>query len=194
MRPVVYYVAATADGMIAQGDGSFDRFPMDDEYLAALLAEFPETLPAHMRQASPRREDNRHFDAVLMGRNTYEVGLKVGVASPYPTLDQYVFSTTMDRSPHADVTLVRTSATDAVRELKRERGKAIWLCGGAQLASTLLSAGLVDEVLLKLNPVLFGSGIPLVGEGIDPTRLRLLDTFVHPSGHVRLHYRVENRG
>jgi hypothetical protein len=39
---------------------------------------------------------------------------------------------------------------------------------------------------------MFGSGIPLVGRGIDRTRLRWKDTFVHPSGHVRLHYAVLN--
>ena len=191
MRPVVYYVAVTADGHIARDDGSFDAFPMDEEYLGALLAEFPETFPAQMRPDPAGREDNRHFDAVLMGRNTYEVGLAAGIASPYPTLDQYVFSTKMDTAPHPDVTLVRDSATDAVARLKRDTGKAIWLCGGAQLASTLLSAGLVDEIVLKLNPVLFGSGIPLLRRGIDPTRLRLLDSCTYPSGHVRLHYRID---
>jgi dihydrofolate reductase len=88
---------------------------------------------------------------------------------------------------------IADSVVDAVTGSKRCPGKAIWLCSGARLASTLFSAGFVDEVVLKLNPVLFGSGIPLVGRGIDPTtRLHLLDTFVHPSGHVRLHYRVEN--
>ena len=97
----------------------------------------------------------------------------------------------MESSPHPEVTLVRDSPVDAVARLKREPGKAIWLCGGAQLASSLLSAGLVDEIVLKLNPVVFGSGIPLLGRGVDPTRLRLLDTFVYPTGHVRLHYRIE---
>ena len=193
MRHVVYYVAATLDGYIALADGSFDAFPADDEYLSALLAEFPETFPAHLRPGPATRAENRHFDAVLMGRNTYEIGLRAGVASPYPTLDQYVVSRTMSRSPHPDVTLVTGSAADAVSRLKRDSGKAIWLCGGAQLASTLFAEGLVDEIVVKLNPVLFGSGIPMVGSGIDPTRLALEDTFVHPSGHVRLHYKVEKR-
>jgi hypothetical protein len=45
-------------------------------------------------------------------------------------------------------------------------------------------------MVLKMNPVMFGSGIPLMGRGFDRTRLRLKDTVVHPSGHVRLHYEV----
>ena len=191
MRPVVYFVAATVDGYIAEPDGSFARFPMDEGYLAALLTEVPETFPVHLRPEGATRAHNRHFDAVLMGRKTYEVGLLAGIPSPYPTLDQYVFSGTMTSSPHADVTLLRDSVVDAVARLKRQAGKGIWLCGGAQLASTLFAAGLVDEIVLKLNPVLFGSGIPLVGRGIEAMRLHLLDVFVHPSGHARLHYRVE---
>jgi dihydrofolate reductase len=140
VRSVVYYVAATVDGYIARPDGSFDDFPMDEEYLGALLAEYPETFPGHVRPAGATREDNRHFDAVLMGRTTYEVGLRVGVSSPYPTLDQYLFSTTMTASPDPAVTLVRDSVVDAVSHLKRGPGKSIWLCGGAQLAATLFAA------------------------------------------------------
>jgi dihydrofolate reductase len=66
------------------------------------------------------------------------------------------------------VTLVRDSVLDAVAELAHRPGKAFWLCGGARLASTLFSAGLVDEVGLKLNPVLFGSGIPFLGRVSTP--------------------------
>jgi dihydrofolate reductase len=190
VRSLVYYVAGTLDGYIAHTDGSFGGFPVDDEFLAALLAEFPETFPASFRPGTPTRAENRHFDAVLMGRKTYEVGLQAGITSPYPTLDQYVFSTTMTESPDPDVTLVLGDPAEAVSRLKRQDGKAVWLCGGARLASTLFAAGLVDEVVVKLNPVLFGSGIPLVDRGFDPTRLRLEDTVVHPSGHVRLHYHV----
>ncbi|QDV35555.1 dihydrofolate reductase family protein [Tautonia plasticadhaerens] len=54
MRRLVYYVASTLDGFIAHEDGSFGGFAWDDE----LVAEFRESLDS--------------FDAVLMGRKTYE--------------------------------------------------------------------------------------------------------------------------
>jgi dihydrofolate reductase len=188
MRRLVYLVASSADGFIAQADGSFDGFPWDEAYLAALFDSFPETFPAHVRTDHPRRE-NRYFGAVLMGRKTYEVGLRLGFASPYPTLEQYVFSRTL-LDPHPDVTLVHGDATAFVSALKDRDGDPIWLCGGAELAAQLFAAGLVDAIILKLNPVLFGEGIPLLGRLERPVGLTLTETFAYPSGHVRLHYEV----
>ena len=187
-RPVVYFVAITLDGFIAQEDGSFDGFPWDEEYGADLFASFPETIPVHVRGDGHDRSENRWFDAVLMGRETYEVGRREGISSPYPTLDQYVFSSTMSSPPHQAVTLVRDRATDVVSALKSESGKGIWLCGGAHLASALLSAGLIDELILKVNPVVFGRGVPLFREPVTPVRWTLSDSKPFPSGHVRLHY------
>jgi hypothetical protein len=51
--------------------------------------------------------------------------------------------------------------------LKAEAGKDIYLCGGADLATELFKKGLLDEVILKLNPVLLGSGIPLLTAWAD---------------------------
>jgi dihydrofolate reductase len=189
MRDLVYYVASTLDGFIARSDGSFADFPWDNEFGAALLADFPETFPAHLRPPASAAE-NRVFDTVLMGRATYEVGLKEGISNPYPTLRQHVFSRSMDRSPDENVTLVRTGAVEAVRELKREPGRDIWLCGGATLANALFSAGLVDRMIVKLNPVVFGSGIPLLGQGIEPIQLELTHSRSFSSGHLLLHYRL----
>jgi len=194
LRPLVYFVATTLDGFIAREDGSFSDFPWDDEYGAELFAAFPETIPAHIRGEGHARSENRWFDAVLMGRDTYEVGAREGLLSPYPTLDQYVISGSMEESPHPDVTLVREDVPARVAALKQEAGKAIWLCGGATLATSLLRAGLIDQLILKLNPVVFGRGIPLFREAPAPFRLALTDSKAFASGHVRLHYEVRHAG
>jgi dihydrofolate reductase len=190
MRALVYYVAATLDGYIAHEDGSFGGFPWDDAFGAALLAAFPETFPAPMRGDGATRAGNKHFDAVLMGRKTYEVGLREGLTSPYSTLDQYVFSRTLQESPDAAVTLVAEDAAEVVRRLKQGPGKDIWLCGGADLASTLLEAGLLDRMIVKLNPVLFGAGIPLFAGAVPQTALALTGSTNYDSGHVILHYDI----
>ena len=190
MRDLIYYVAATLDGYIAHPDGSFDGFPWDEDFGRAIFTAFPETMPVPMRQGDATRADNKWFDAVLMGRKTYEVGLNAGITSPYPMLDQYVFSRTMAQSPDAAVELIADDAIGLVNALKQQPGKAIWLCGGAQLASTLGGAGLIDKVIVKLNPVLFGDGIPLFAGGIETTALTLTNTERFASGHLILHYDV----
>jgi dihydrofolate reductase len=47
-----------------------------------------------------------------------------------------------------------------VRELKRRPGQDLWRCGGAQLAGALLPE--IDELVLKVNPLLAGDGIRLL--------------------------------
>ncbi len=157
------------------------------------MESFPETIPAHLRHAMGARVGNKWFDDVLMGRKTYEVGLKEGITNPYPTMRQYVFSRTMKESPDEHVELVSENAVELVSALKQETGKAIWLCGGADLAATLFAQGLIDKIILKLNPVLFGKGIPLFSGLVKVANLELTDSKIYSSGHVLLHYRVKHR-
>lgn len=187
MRNLVYYVATTLDGFIARSDGTFGEFPWDEEFGSYLLESFPETFPAHLR---PAEGANQRFDAVLMGRATYEVGLREGVTSPYPTLDQYLFSRTLEQSPDESVTLVGDGAVERVRELKEMEGRSIWLCGGSVLAGDLFAAGLVDELILKVNPVVFGEGKPMFGQPVAAGRLALRDLKRFGSGHVLANYTV----
>lgn len=192
MRKLIYYVASTVDGFIAHKDGSLDGFPWDDEFVADLFELFPETIPAHLKEAKGTPAENKWFDVVLMGRKTYEVGLKEVITNPYPSLKQFLFSRTMTKAPDDQVELVSKNAVDLVRNLKQESGKAIWLCGGADLAKMLFEAGLIDTIILKLNPVLFGSGIPLFSGVIKPTNLELTDSKIYGNGVVLLYYRVQN--
>ena len=189
MRELKYYVACTVDGFIAREDGSFDCFLAGGEHFADLLRSFPETIPGHLREALGVTAGNLLFDAVLMGRKTYEVGLKVGVTNPYPTMRQYLFSRAMTESPDENVELVSGDAVARVRRLKQEEGKDIWLCGGGELAATLFPE--IDEIILKVNPVLIGSGIPLFSGVVRKTDLELADSKVYGNGFMLVRYRLK---
>jgi dihydrofolate reductase len=189
VRELVYYVAATLDGFIAREDGSFDDFPWDDDFVASLRELYPETFPAPMRPTATRAE-NRRFDTVLMGRHTYEVGLRQGLTNPYPTLDQFVFSHTMRESPDPAVTLISDDGLPRVAEMKEQSGLAIWICGGSSLATALFSAGLIDSLVVKLNPIVFGAGIPLFGQPLPKGALLLDSSRAYGGGHVLLEYSV----
>ena len=197
MRTLTYYVASSVDGFIAHEDGSWGGFLTEGEHLVDLFAAFPETIPDHLRDVLPDplrqalgpRGLTKRFDTVLMGRATYEAGLNLGVTSPYPILKQYVFSRTMTESPDAQVALVSEDAVAVVRALKQEAGQGIWLCGGGRLAATLFSE--IDELIIKLNPVLLGAGIPLFAGAVEQTALELTDRTVYDNGFVLLHYRLK---
>ena len=188
MRKLIYYVACSVDRFIARTDGSFDFFLTEGAHLADLVDSFPETVPGHLRAALGVTRVNQRFGAVLMGRATYEVGLREGVTSPYPHLQQYVFSRSMKESLSPEVELVSEDALTAVKELKREPGKDIWLCGGAQLAATLFSQ--IDELILKVNPILLGKGIPLFAGSINETALEFSECKSYSNGFMLVQYRL----
>jgi dihydrofolate reductase len=191
MRKLIYYIACSADGFIARQDGGFDYFLTEGPHMADLAEELPETIPQHVRSAlGMPRAQNRVFDVVLMGRATFEVGLPHGVTNPYPTLRQLVFSRTMGAAPHPDVELASGDPLARVKELKSEIGRDIWLCGGSALAATLAPA--IDELILKVHPVIIGAGIPLFAGPVPTTRLTLIGTKHYANGFVRQHYRAQS--
>ncbi|MFF5171862.1 dihydrofolate reductase family protein [Micromonospora sp. NPDC000089] len=186
MRKLVYYVASTLDGFIAAPDGSADFFPLEPDVAEHLVARWPQAFPtvAHERFGIDRPEGR--FDAVVMGRRTYDPALRIGVTSPYRHLRQYVFSRTLPPADHPDVEIVDADPVPFVRDLKRRPGRDIWLCGGGALAGDLLPE--VDELVLKLNPIVVGEGVPLAARGFDPHRFRMVETHPFASGVVILHY------
>ncbi len=160
MRKLIYFVGVSADGWIAADDGSADGFPLDPEVLGRIFTEYPETCPAHLRDALGVTDDPRHFDTVVMGYRTHAPALEAGLTSAYPHLLQYVVTHRRDLPPDPRLTVVHDDPVALVRDLKAQDGLDIWLCGGANLAGQLVDE--VDELHLKVYPVIFGSGVPLV--------------------------------
>lgn len=180
MRELVYYVAVSLDGFIAGPAGETDAFPIEGDHMRTLLGEYSETLPVHVAEALGIPLTSGRFDTVIMGRKTLAPALEIGVTSPYPHLRQVV-ATHRPQGLSVDLD-VTDDPLGTVRDLKTAPGADLWLCGGGQLAGSLLPE--IDRLILKRNPVVFGSGIPLVGESsyapssFDLTRTRAFDSGV----------------
>ena len=163
MRKLVYYVAVTLDGFIAGPQGGdpsgAEFFPMTPDLIEFIVANFPETLPGPARDAMGITGAGRVFDTVIEGRASYELGLAVGMDDAYPHLRHLVVSSTLGERTDLPVEVVSDDPLARVRELKAEDGLDIWLVGGGTLAHALLPE--IDRVVLKVNPSVIGSGIPL---------------------------------
>ncbi len=191
MRKLTYLIAASIDGFIAGPDGGDPTdvlFPVEGDHMEDLTALYPEIIPTHVREALGIDPANIGFDTVLEGRHAYEIGIDAGISNAYRHLRHYVFSTSMAQIPDPTVDLVTDNAVEKVRELKAEQsGLGIWLCGGGTLAWTLRAE--IDELVVKLNPVVAGSGIALFAGGFDPMRFQLHESKSYESGLIVASYR-----
>jgi dihydrofolate reductase len=187
VRKLTYFIAVSVDGFIAGPGGEIDMYPGPEEYMAHLFGEYPDTLPTHGRAAMGIDDaPNKRFDTIIMGRTTYEPALSIGIGNPYAHLRQLVVSTTLAQTDHPDVEIVSADPVSRVRELKAEDGLGIYLAGGATLAGALF--GEIDELIVKLYPIMLGTGVPMVSGRFDPTLLRRAEVTTFDSGHVILRY------
>ncbi|MEV4003984.1 dihydrofolate reductase family protein [Actinomadura sp. NPDC049753] len=192
MRKLVYYIATTLDGFIAGPDGADPTgpngfWPLPADYIQHIAAHYPETLPGPARTALSVTAEGTHFDTVLEGRRSYQIGLEAGVTDAFPHLRHLVFSRTLTESPDPAVELA-TDPVQTVSDLKRQNGKDIWLLGGAELAGALYSQ--IDQLILKVGALSLGTGIPLFSRSadFDPRTWQLTDHIVLDSGAMFLTY------
>jgi dihydrofolate reductase len=142
------------------------------------------------------------LDVALYGRKLYEVMSFWDKAEEQPDLPDYmrdfartytstpkvVFSTTLDAvGPNSR--LVREGAVEEVTHLKSAEGGPLGIAG-ANLASTMIREGLVDEYRLIVHPVVLGGGKPFFPPSVPIAELKLLETKTFPAGHVYLRYQA----
>jgi dihydrofolate reductase len=175
MRKLIYHVATSIDGFIAHEDHSVTGFLNEGDHIGEYLASL-----------------QNDYDTVLMGRRTYDFGVQFGVTNPDPWLKQYV-SSSRSEGVNENLEVVSSDAVALVLRLKSEPGKDVYLCGGARLATTLLEQGLTDEIILKVNPVLFGSGIPLTRALPQYLSLDLKHSKSYSNGVLLVQYSIQQR-
>lgn len=187
MRNLVYYVAASIDGYIADRNGDFSVFPQHPDTLRELFARYPETCPVYAREALGVTGEARRFDAVIMGRRTYQLALDMGLSDgAYPHMTQYVVSH-QPLPASSSVQWVDRDPAGFIADLKRQPGKDIWLCGGGELAAQLYDE--IDVIQIKVNPILLGEGIPLVRGTPAPLTFELAESEQLPGGILLATYR-----
>ena len=146
-------------------------------------------------------ENIAQADALLFGRVTYEMmeaawrlpartGAWPEWMEPFArTIDaakKYVVSSTLDRVDW-NAELVRGDLGEAVRQLKRESGKGLFV-GGVRLPLALAELGLIDEYELVVHPRLAGHGPTLFAGLAKRIDLKLVSRLELGSGAVAMRY------
>jgi dihydrofolate reductase len=175
VRKVTFGGAPSLDGHFARKDDAVDWLMWSTE-AATIMKDYWKTI-----------------DTIVMGRKTYEAGLKMtkGKGNPYLGMKSYVFSRTLKPQKQGDLEIVAGDAVKFVKRLKKADGEDICVMGGGELARSLFEADLIDEIGFNIHPVLLGSGIALFHEMKRQIDLELLECKAFKNGCVYVSYRVK---
>lgn len=128
---------------------------------------------------------------LLLGRRTYEDFYGVWPNrpdNPYTEVlnstTKYVASRTLSEPlPWANSILLEGDAADTVAQLKAQPIGTLTILGSGDLIASLMAAGLIDEYLLMIHPVVLGTGRRLFADGAHAT-LRLIESITTTTGVV----------
>ncbi len=129
---------------------------------------------------------------MIIGRRTYEIMLKNDdfKKSDFREIKIVVLSEKLIKTHNRKVSVV-DSPQKAVQVLKEERFRTGVVCGGGGLNASFMSADLVDELYLDVEPIMFGKGIKLFAESDFETNLDLIGTKRISKNEVQLHYKIK---
>jgi dihydrofolate reductase len=132
---------------------------------------------------------------LLLGKRTYDIFAAFWpynrdnpVGEKFQHIDKYVLT-------HSDAPLAWENShrlsgdtAKAVAELKNSEGRDLLIQGSSMLYPPLLSARLIDRLVLITFPVVLGKGKKLFDGSEEPSALRLIDQFVSAKGVVITSY------
>jgi dihydrofolate reductase len=163
---IVYYVAASIDGYIADANGGVDWL---NPYFSPELGFEPFM---------------KRMKGSLMGRATFDKmgGMMGGGGQPA------IVATNRPLKTKGKVVAMAGTASELASAARDAARGPVWLIGGGGLAAQLLEAGELDRVDLFTIPVILGGGIPAFRTD-KLLSLELASTGTYPKGITRHTYR-----
>lgn len=172
MKKISLFIAMSLDGYIADSTGSVDWLQGQGD------GEDIDTYSEFIRDV----------DTILMGWNTYHQ--IVTELSPdewiYRDFISYVI-THNERTSSEKIRFVNRDPVDLLKSLKKENGRNIWICGGANLVRQLVNQDFIDCYHITVVPTLLGSGVRLFENAKQEIKLKLLNIRSY-NGMTELNY------
>ncbi len=178
MRKIIVYIATSADGFIARKDGGVDWLDRPRTAGDYGMGKFFKSI-----------------DTILWGRKTYDMVLrfrKEGKGGPdMAGIKNYVFSRRPPRKVARGFEFVKEPIKKFAKCLRSQKGKNIFMMGGAGIIASFLDCGAIDEFIIHVIPTFIGEGIPLIAPAHRTVPLKLKSCKKFSDGVVRLHYEVQ---
>lgn len=187
MRKIIVLTFLTLDGVM-QAPGGPEEDPSGGfAHGGWTVPYFDEVLGQEMGE-----QMRKPFD-LLLGRKTFEIFASYWPHHPEegPEINnatKYVASNTLTSHEWQKTVFLRGDVVERIRRLKGESGQDIQVHGSSNLIQTLLENQLVDELWLKIFPVVLGEGKRLFGEGTMPTAFHLAEWKTTPAGVIVAKY------
>jgi dihydrofolate reductase len=184
MAKLIYASNMSLDGCTEDEHGVFDWAPPDDDVFAFVTQL--------MRSAGTYLYGRRMYETLAVWETDSTLAaqsdLMADYASAWRAADKVVYSSTLAAPTTANTRLERRFDPSAVHDLKAAASRDL-LVGGPTLAAEALVAGLVDELVLFVWPVVLGGRNFALPTGTRAD-LALLDEHRFSNGVVQLRYRV----
>ena len=184
MGKLIYSAITSLDGYISDDDGNFD-WAMPDEEVHGFANDLDRPIGTHLY--GRRMYETMLFWETAPTDDTQQPQMR-DYAEIWQAAEKIVYSTTLQEVSSRRTRLERAFEPDAVRQLKAESQRDLTV-GGPDLAAHALRAGLVDEVLLFLTPIVIGGGNAALPDGLR-LELELLDERRFANGMLYLRYRA----
>jgi dihydrofolate reductase len=185
MRKIIVLTMITIDGVMQAPGGPEEDTSSGFEY-GGWVAPFGDEEYGKVMQEQMKPAD------ILLGRKTFDIFEEYWPkhADGWPGINEvtkYVLSATRKYSDWKNTEFLST--VEDIKKLKKSEGGDIKIWGSATLVQLLLKHDLVDELALKIHPIILGKGKKLFDDGSIPSAFTLIESTVTPSGVIAVSYK-----
>jgi riboflavin biosynthesis pyrimidine reductase len=189
-KNLIAVLQMTLDGRILDADGGSDWVDSWADGLGLLPAVDAFVLGAGMFSGYQHFWaailDDHATAAELLGRDPYPREMRY--AKLASETEHLVLSTSLADVAWPSARIVRS--IDEISTFKHDGRGTVYVVGGPTLVTSLLDAGLLDEVRLIVNPILIGAGRSITGVLDSRQLLELVATEPTAGDRVTLSYRI----
>lgn len=186
MRKIIVLSFISLDGVM-QAPGGPEEDPSEGFKYGGWSAPFDDEVGGRVVQKELEQPSD-----YLLGRKTFEIWESFWPehADIWPGINdgkKYVMSNTINKSGWKNTAFIES--LEDIKKLKNSDGFDIQVWGSSKLVKLLLKNDLVDELSLKIHPLILGKGKKLFDEGSIPATYTLTESLVTPSGVIIAKYK-----